>query len=101
MAATALWILYFHTRGFGNSFSLLLSAVRYSVKFATLPNLSKQDSLLLSFPVSEIALGNGINHANLNKGKAIKQLWYQRHLTTWLISILRSYSILERYSSHT
>lgn len=31
---------------------------------------------MLSFPVSEIALGNGIKHANLNERKAINQLWY-------------------------
>lgn len=98
MATNALLVLCFHTKGFGNSFSFLLSAVRYSVKFANLPDLSKQDSLLLSFPVLEIALGNGIKH---DEGRAINQLCYQRHLTTWLRPILRSYSILERYSSHT
>lgn len=84
MAATALLILCFHTKGCGNSFSLLLSAVRYSAKFANLSSLSKHS--LLSFPVSEIALGNSIKHANLNKGNATNQLWHLRHLTTWLLS---------------
>lgn len=41
MAANALLVLCFHTKGFGNSFSFLLSSVRYSVKFANLPDLSK------------------------------------------------------------
>lgn len=73
MAATALLILCFHTRGFGSTSSVLLSAVSYSEKFAHLPNLSQYDSLL-SFPVCETVLGNSIRRANLSEGKVINQL---------------------------